>query len=140
MDAGWSSAYLVIVTATSIPRSWPFCATRRKGLERVIFRVYPDIPLQGCTTHLKRGMLGKVRHGDKRALADDMRCVFRRVTRMRGAIPNEESVLVLMGKTAMDTSYNRILPGITTDRTLFPSTAENNSIDENVVCVIHGMK
>lgn len=58
-----------------------------------------------------------------------------------GAMPNEESVLVLMGKTAMDkTSYNRILPGITTDKTLFPSTAENNSIDENVVCVIHGMK
>ena len=58
-----------------------------------------------------------------------------------GAMPNEESVLVLMGKTAMDkTSYNRILPGITTDRTLFPSTDENNSIDENVVCVIHGMK
>ena len=27
---------------------------------------------------------------------------FRRVTRMRGAMPNEESVLVLMGKTAMD--------------------------------------
>ena len=180
------------------------------GLERVISMVYPDTPLQRCTTHLKRGMLGKVRHGDKRALADDMRSVFRtgdcsytveqawdnwrslcdkwgkdylsirrikddasymayftylnyspriqsmiyttnwierlqkdfrRVTRMRGAMPNEESVLVLMGKTAMDkTSYNRILPGMTTDRTLFPSTDENNSIDENVVCVIHGMK
>lgn len=180
------------------------------GLERVISLVYPDTPLQRCTTHLKRGMLGKVRHGDKRALADDMRSVFRtgdcsytveqawdnwrslcdkwgkdylsirrikddasykayftylnyspriqsmiyttnwierlqkdfrRVTRMRGAMPNEESVLVLMGKTAMDkTSYNRILPGITTDRTLFPSTDENNSIDENVDCVIHGMK
>ena len=27
---------------------------------------------------------------------------FRRVTRMRGAMPNEESVLLLMGKTAMD--------------------------------------
>lgn len=27
---------------------------------------------------------------------------FRRVTRMRGAMPNEESVLTLMGKTAMD--------------------------------------
>lgn len=27
---------------------------------------------------------------------------FRRVTRMRGAMPNEESVILLMGKTAMD--------------------------------------
>lgn len=146
------------------------------GLEKVISMAFPSTPLQRCTTHLKRGMLGKVRHGDKRDLADDMRSVFRtgdcsytveqawqnwqslsmiyttnwierlqkdfrRVTRMRGAMPNEESVLVLMGKTAMDkSSYNRILPGITTDRTLFPSTDENNSIDENVVCVIHGMK
>lgn len=179
------------------------------GLEKVISLVYPDTPLQRCTTHLKRGMLGKVRHGDKRALADDMRSVFRtgdcsytveqawenwcslcdkwgkdylsirrmkddasykayftylnyspriqsmiytsnwierlqkdfrRVTRMRGAMPNEESVLVLMGKTAMDkTSYNRILPGITTDKTLFPSATGDNSADEKVVCVYHGM-
>ena len=66
---------------------------------------------------------------------------FRRVTRMRGAMPNEESVLVLMGKTAMDkSSYNRILPGITTDRTLFPSASANDTLDENVVCVYHGMK
>ena len=66
---------------------------------------------------------------------------FRRVTRMRGAMPNEESVLVLMGKTAMDkSSYNRILPGITTDRTLFPSAGTNDALDENVVCVYHGMK
>ena len=27
---------------------------------------------------------------------------FRRVTRMRGAMPDEDSVIVLMGKTAMD--------------------------------------
>ena len=46
---------------------------------------------------------------------------FRRVTRMRGAMPNDESVIVLMGRTAMDkTSYNRMLPGIQTDTTLFP--------------------
>jgi Transposase and inactivated derivatives len=180
------------------------------GLDKVISMVFPSTPLQRCTTHLKRGMLGKVRHGDKRDLADDMRSVFRtgdcsytveqawqnwqslcdkwgkdylsirrmrddasykayftylnyspriqsmiyttnwierlqkdfrRVTRMRGAMPNEESVLVLMGKTAMDkSSYNRILPGITTDRTLFPSAGTNDALDENVVCVYHGMK
>jgi transposase-like protein len=46
---------------------------------------------------------------------------FRRVLRMRGAMPNEESVLVLMGKVSMDKeAYNRELPGIDKDETLFP--------------------
>ena len=46
---------------------------------------------------------------------------FRRVTRMRGAMPNEESVLLLMGKTAMDKkSYLRPVPRIDLDRDLFP--------------------
>ena len=46
---------------------------------------------------------------------------FRRVTRMRGAMPNEESVLPLMGKTAMDKkSYLRQVPRIDLDKTLFP--------------------
>ncbi len=39
---------------------------------------------------------------------------FRRVTRMRGTMPNEESVLLLMGKTAMDKkSYLRPVPRLT---------------------------
>ena len=46
---------------------------------------------------------------------------FRRVTRMRGAMPDEDSVIVLMGKTAMDKeSYNRVIPRIKEDKTLFP--------------------
>ena len=46
---------------------------------------------------------------------------FRRVTRMRGAMPNEESVLLLMGKTAMDKkSYLRQVPRIDNDAILFP--------------------
>ena len=46
---------------------------------------------------------------------------FRRVTRMRGAMPSEEAVLLLMGKTAMDkTSYMRQVPRIGLDKTLFP--------------------
>ena len=46
---------------------------------------------------------------------------FRRVTRMRGAIPNEESVILLIGKTAMDKkSYLKQVPRIDLDRTLFP--------------------
>lgn len=50
---------------------------------------------------------------------------FRRVLRMRGAMPSEESVIVLMAKTAMDKSaYYRALPGIDQDLKLFP---EDNS-------------
>ena len=50
---------------------------------------------------------------------------FRRVLRMRGAMPNEESVLVLMGKVSMDKeAYNRELPGIEKDETLFPREEE----------------
>jgi hypothetical protein len=40
---------------------------------------------------------------------------------MRGAMPDEDSVIVLMGKTAMDKeSYNRVIPRIKEDKTLFP--------------------
>ena len=40
---------------------------------------------------------------------------------MRGAIPNEESVMLLMGKTAMDKkSYLRLVPRIDLDKDLFP--------------------
>ena len=47
---------------------------------------------------------------------------FRRVTRMRDAMSNEESVLLLTGKTAMDKkSYRRQVPRIDADGTLFPA-------------------
>ena len=46
---------------------------------------------------------------------------FRRVTRMHDAMPNEESVILLMGKTAMDKkSYLRQVPRIDIDKNLFP--------------------
>lgn len=46
---------------------------------------------------------------------------FRRVTRMRTAMPNEESVLTLMGSVAMEhKAFDRMLPNITCDKTLFP--------------------
>ena len=45
---------------------------------------------------------------------------FRKVTRMRGAMPNEESVILLMRKTAMDKkSYLRQVPKIDLDKSLF---------------------
>lgn len=161
-----------------------------KGLDTVLGEKFPGTPLQRCVTHLKRNMFAKVRHGDKAALAADLRDIFRtgqrdytieiawskwqdmcdrwgkdylsikrlrdnpdykayltylnyapeiqamiyttnwierlnrdfrRVTRMRTAMPNEESVLTLMGSVAMDhKAFYRVLPNITADRDLFP--------------------
>ena len=161
-----------------------------KGLDTVIGEKFPGTPLQRCVTHLKRNMFAKVRHGDKAALAADLRDIFRtgqrdytvetawskwqemcdkwgkdyraikllrnsadykaymtylnyapeiqamiyttnwierlnrdfrRVTRMRTAMPNEESVLTLMGSVAMDhKAFDRALPNITVDKALFP--------------------
>ena len=161
-----------------------------KGLDTVVGEKFPGTPLQRCVTHLKRNMFAKVRHGDKSALAADLRDVFRtgqrdytvemawtkwqemcdrwgsgyraikllrnnadykaymtylnyapeiqamiyttnwierlnrdfrRVTRMRTAMPNEDSVLTLMGSVAMEhKAFDRQLPNITVDRTLFP--------------------
>lgn len=161
-----------------------------KGLEGVIGEKFPGTPLQRCVTHLKRNMFAKVRHGDKAALAADLRDIFRtgqrdytvetawskwqdmcerwgkdylsikrlrdnsdykayltylnyapeiqgmvyttnwierlnrdfrRVTRMRTAMPNEESVLALMGSVAMDhRAFDRVLPNINVDKKLFP--------------------
>lgn len=162
-----------------------------KGLDTVIGEKFPGTLLQRCVTHLKRNMFAKVRHGDKAALAADLRDIFRtgqrdytiemawtkwqemcdrwgkdyraikllrnnadykaymtylnyapeiqamiyttnwierlnrdfrRVTRMRTAMPNEESVLTLMGSVAMDhKAFDRVLPNITVDKTLFPN-------------------
>lgn len=161
-----------------------------KGLDTVIGEKFPGTPLQRCVTHLKRNMFAKVRHGDKAALAADLRDIFRtgqrdytmetawskwqdmcerwgkdylsikrlrdnsdykayltylnyapeihgmvyttnwierlnrdfrRVTRMRTAMPNEESVLALMGSVAMDHKvFDRALPNISVDKKLFP--------------------
>lgn len=160
------------------------------GLDTVVGEKFPGTPLQRCVTHLKRNMFAKVRHGDKAALAADLRDVFRtgqrdytvemawqkwqdmcdrwgkdyrsikllrnnadykayltylnyapeiqsmiyttnwierlnrdfrRVTRMRTAMPNEDSVLTLMGSVAMDhKAFDRALPNMTVDKTLFP--------------------
>lgn len=161
-----------------------------KGLDVVVGEKFPGTPLQRCVTHLKRNMFAKVSHGDKGALASDLRDIFRtgqrdytiemawkkwqdmcerwgkdyrafklmrnnadykaymtylnyapeiqsmiyttnwierlnrdfrRVTRMRTAMPNEESVLTLMGSVAMEhKAFDRLLPNITCDKTLFP--------------------
>lgn len=186
---GWSDV-LEKLKGRGVEKIGLIIADGLKGLDSSLGVPFPDVPLQRCTTHLKRGLLARVRHGDKLALANDLRDVFRtgqrdytkedgwsrwqglcdkwgkvyrpfrnmrdnayymdyftylnydpriqsmiyttnwierlqkdfrRVTRMRGTMPSEEAVLVLMGKTAMDKdSYRRQLPRIDCDKTLFP--------------------
>lgn len=48
-----------------------------RGLDAVIGENFPATPLQRCVTHLKRGLLAKVRHGDRAALAADQKDIFR---------------------------------------------------------------
>ena len=47
-----------------------------KGLETRITEVYPGLPLQRCTTHLKRNLLARVKSDEKEELAADLRHVF----------------------------------------------------------------
>lgn len=187
---GWQEMFMEL-KGRGVEKIGLMVADGLAGLPTALSSVFPSTPLQKCVTHLKRNMLSKVRHGDKKELAEDLRDVFRtgqkgytkemawdnwmvllkkwgkdyrsfklmeknleymfyftylmfapriqsmiyttnwierlnkdfrRVLKMRGAMPTEESVLVLMGKTAMDKrSYDRELPGIDTDNTLFPS-------------------
>ena len=48
-----------------------------KGLDAVVGENFPGTLLQRCVTHLKRNMFAKVSHGDKGALASDLRDIFR---------------------------------------------------------------
>ena len=47
-----------------------------KGLDIAVGDPFPNVPLKRCTVHLKRN-LDNVKHGDKLALAEDLRDVFR---------------------------------------------------------------
>lgn len=186
---GWSDI-LDKLKERGVQRVGLIVADGIKGLDTVIGEKFPGTPLQRCVTHLKRNMFAKVRHGDKAALAADLRDIFRtgqrdytvemawtkwqemcdrwgkdyraikllrsnpdykayltylnyapeiqamiyttnwierlnrdfrRVTRMRTAMPNEDSVLTLMGSVAMDhKAFDRALPNISVDKTLFP--------------------
>lgn len=45
---------------------------------------------------------------------------YRMVTRMRTAMPNEESVLIMMGSVVMENNaFDWALPNITRDKSLF---------------------
>ena len=187
--AGWKEIFGKL-QGRGVQRIGLVVADGIKGLDTVVGECFPGTPLQHCVTHLKRNIYAKVRHGDKAAIAADLRDIFRtgqrdytvetawnkwqdmcdrwgkdyrsikllrnnadykaymtylnyapqiqsmiyttnwierlnrdfrRVTRMRTAMPNEESVLTLMGSVAMDhKAYDRILPNITYDMLLFP--------------------
>ena len=186
---GWSDIFDTL-KERSVQKIGLMVADGIKGLDVVVGEKFPGTPLQRCVTHLKRNMFANVSHGDKGALASDLRDIFRtgqrdytiemawkkwqdmcerwgkdyrafklmrnnadykaymtylnyapeiqsmiyttnwierlnrdfrRVTRMRTAMPNEESVLTLMGSVAMEhKAFDRLLPYITCDKTLFP--------------------
>jgi len=186
---GWDSIFETL-KSRGVQRIGLVVADGIAGLDTVVGKRFPGTPLQRCVTHLKRNMSAKVRHGDRAALAADLRDVFRtgqrgytvemawkawqdmcerwgkdytsikrlrhnadykaymtylnyspdiqsmiyttnwierlnrdfrRVTKMRTAMPNEESVLTLMGSVAMDhKAFERRLPSITRDKNLFP--------------------
>ncbi|MEX0906436.1 MAG: IS256 family transposase [Balneolaceae bacterium] len=46
------------------------------GLDQAIHKAFPDARHQKCVTHLKRGILTRVRATDKQAVAEDLRQVF----------------------------------------------------------------
>ena len=55
---------------------------------------------------------------------------------MRGAMPNEESVILLMGKTAMDKkSYLRQAPRIDLDKNLFPDGQTNQFLHHHYLSI-----
>ncbi|MEX0685732.1 MAG: transposase [Balneolales bacterium] len=47
------------------------------GIDNAVSQVYSGTPVQWCVTHIKRGLLARVRSGDKQELAEDLRQVFR---------------------------------------------------------------
>lgn len=160
------------------------------GLDAALSASFSGVPLQRCTTHIKRNLLARVRPADKPELAEDLKRVFRsddpddspqagwkrwqamctkwtsryrsfhklksersyrngftylgfdyrirsmiyttnwierlnrdfrRVLRMRGSMPGEESVIVLLGNVAMNQrAYRRRLPKMNYETRLFP--------------------
>ena len=60
-----------------VQKIFSVCADGLKCLENVISAVLPGTPLQRCTTHLKRNLLGSEHNGDKEELAEDLRQLFR---------------------------------------------------------------
>ena len=55
---------------------------------------------------------------------------FRRVLRMRAVMPNPESVLLLMAKTAMDKkAYTRKVPKLAFDKSLFPDGGHDHHLE-----------
>lgn len=169
------------------------------GLDSAVGEVFTGTPLQWCVTHIKRGVLHRVRSNDKTELAEDLRLVFRtddpednpekgwqrwrnmcrkwgksypgigklakedryqngftylsfdrrvrpmiyttnwierlnksfrRVLKMRGSMPGEDSVLVLLGRVAMDQpAYERKLPMLNYEKRLFGDPPQPAGVD-----------
>jgi len=73
---GWDSIFETL-KSRGVQRIGLVVADGIAGLDTVVGKRFPGTPLQRCVTHLKRNMFAKVRHGDRAALAADLRDVFR---------------------------------------------------------------
>ena len=74
--AGWGEIFDALKDR-GLQRVGLMVADGIKGLDTVVGERFPGTQLQRCVTHLKRNMFAKVRHGDKSALAADLRDIFR---------------------------------------------------------------
>lgn len=169
------------------------------GLDRAVAEVFTATPLQWCVTHIKRGVLNRVRSSDKPELVEDLERVFhpdtpkdnpqkgwqrwqqmcqkwgksypgigklannahyhngftylgfdyrvrrmlyttnwierlnksfRSVLRMRSSMPGEDSVLVLLGRVAMDQpAYEKRLPKLNYEPKLFGNPPRSTGVD-----------
>lgn len=73
---GWADV-LWRIREIGVDRIGLIVADGLKGLDTALGDPFPNVPLQRCTAHLKRNLMDKVKHGDKLALAEDLRDVFR---------------------------------------------------------------
>ena len=74
--AGWSGIFETLKDR-GVERIGIMVADGIRGLDAVVGEKFPGTPLQRCVTHLKRNLFAKVNHGDKGALAADLRDIFR---------------------------------------------------------------
>lgn len=74
--SGWSDV-LWRIRERGVDKIGLIVADGLKDLDTAVGDPFPNVPLQRCTVHLKKTLMDKVRHGDKSALAEDLRDIFR---------------------------------------------------------------
>jgi putative transposase len=103
---------------------WQRCCDRWKSRYRRFAKLRDDPDFQACFTYLNydwriRSMIYTTNWIER--LNRD----FRRVLRMRSSMPNEDSVITLLGHVAMEKkAYSRKVPKLNYETELFPDTSD----------------